>query len=134
MTRLGRSSSRSEFNHRRHIRLRLCTYSLAMLLACPTLVHAQSLTRELPRSSGSRLTVAWHPARQGWDLGPGDPEHVGMWGFLSGALIGGGAGYAFGRSNCDAVPRGSCVRNNTIGGVVIGGLVGYGLERLFRWR
>jgi len=111
-----------------------CACLVAITIAGPANAHAQSAILHRFPPPVSSPTLSTHPATQPWLVETDDQAHVGLWGFVSGALIGGAAGYAFGSGICDGVPRGNCARNSTIGGVVIGGLVGYGLERLFRWR
>ena len=111
----------------------LCFTALLLLASVPG--SAQRTAPDAWKRIGARSAIESELLRStARDSSASKPAHVGMWGFVTGAVIGGGAGYYAGRSLCDGVPRGNCVRNSTIGGVVIGSAIGYGIERLFRWQ
>ena len=108
-------------------------FCLVVFVFAPSVpLHAQrssAIVRSVDARSGQ--------ARLAQDNGPVSVVDVegasqGALGPVIGAVLGGGVGYLMGRGVCDAVPRGSCVRNVTVGGIVIGAVLGYGFERLLR--
>lgn len=57
-----------------------------------------------------------------------------MWGFIIGAVVGTGVGYTLAIAGCEGATQSDCHQHGAIGGAILGGLVGYGIERLVRWR
>jgi hypothetical protein len=105
------------------------------LLGSAASAQGQAMPREGSQSAMVRHQVVWQPDAKPGMLQASTPSHVGMWGAIAGTVLGAAYGYAMGKSGCDAADgRQVCVRDITIGGAIVGAAVGYGLERLFRWK
>ena len=112
----------------------VCLWSVLLLAGSAAPTSAQSVGGSSTRPRIPLSSQTWFVREHAVRVEASESPRVGLWGAVSGAVIGAGIGYAFGRSSCDAVPPGNCVRNGAVGGFLVGAVLGYGIERLARWR